>query len=203
MLRKFFPFPLLLLFVGVLCWSTPIFAHDAFYPHHREDFESMTRRRELRVTVILSTTVFLCVLGTIVYIALRKSKDVDDIDGNDAKAIQERLADAANRAARAAEYVLNAEGNVAKAAETALTTYAEASGVTWQPRSYGRSYAESVPYQIRCKIGSDIVTLSINAEVIQLKTEHHFSKSGFGSQGTPRSATVVLKIADAEKEENV
>jgi hypothetical protein len=201
MLRKFFPFPLLLLFVGVLCWSTPIFAHDAFYPHHREDFESMTRRRELRVTVILSTTVFLCVLGTIVYIALRKSKDVDDIDGNDAKAIQERLADAANRAARAAEYVLNAEGNVAKAAETALTTYAEASGVTWQPRSYGRSYAESVPYQIRCKIGSDIVTLSINAEVIQLKTEHHFSKSGFGSQGTPRSATVVLKIADAEKEE--
>jgi hypothetical protein len=203
MLRKFFPFPLLLLFVGVLCWSTPIFAHDAFYPHHREDFESMTRRRELRVTVILSTTVFLCVLGTIVYIALRKSKDVDDIDGNDAKAIQERLAEAANRAARAAEYVLNAEGNVAKAAETALTTYAEASGVTWQPRSYGRSYAESVPYQIRCKIGSDIVTLSINAEVIQLKTEHHFSKSGFGSQGTPRSATVVLKIADAEKEENV
>jgi hypothetical protein len=201
MLRKFFPFPLLLLFVGVLCWSTPIFAHDAFYPHHREDFESMTRRRELRVTVILSTTVFLCVLGTIVYIALRKSKDVDDIDGNDAKAIQERLAGTANRAARAAEYVLNAEGNVAKAAETALTTYAEASGVTWQPRSYGRSYAESVPYQIRCKIGSDIVTLSINAEVIQLKTEHHFSKSGFGSQGTPRSATVVLKIADAEKEE--
>ena len=83
----------------------------------------MTRRRELRVTVILSTTVFLCVLGTIVYIALRKSKDLDDIDGNDAKAIQERLADAANRAARAAEYVLNAEGNVAKAAETALTTY--------------------------------------------------------------------------------
>ena len=201
MVRNFFPFPLLLLFVGVLCWSTPIFAHDAFYPHHREDFESMTRRRELRVTVILSTTVFLCVLGTIVYIALRKSKDVDDIDGNDAKAIQERLAGTANRAARAAEYVLNAEGNVAKAAETALTTYAEASGVTWQPRSYGQGRAESVPYQIRCKIGSDIVTLSINAEVIQLKTEHHFSKSGFGSQGTPRSATIVLKIADAEKEE--
>ena len=40
----------------------------------------MTRRRELRGTVILSTAVFLCVLGTVVYIALRKSKDADDID---------------------------------------------------------------------------------------------------------------------------
>ncbi len=208
MLRHFFSFPLLLLTIGVLCWSTPIFAHDAFYPHHRDDFESMTRRRELRGTVILSTTVFLCVLGTLVYFALRTSKDVDDTDEGDAKTVQERLADAANRAARAAEYVLNTEGNVAKAAEMALTTYAEASGVTWQPRSYGRSHAESVPYQIRCKIGSDIVTLSINTEVVQLKAEHHYStflnqRAGFGAQGTPKSANVVLKVAGEEKEGNV
>ena len=203
MLQKFFSFPLLLLSVGILYWSTPTFSHDAFYPHHREDFESMTRRRELRSTVILSTAVFLSVLGTIVYVALRKSKDADDTDESDAKTVQERLADVAHRAASAAEYVLNTEGNIAKAAETALTTYAEASGVTWQPRSYGRSYAESVPYQIRCKIGSDIVTLSINAEVIQLRAEHNFSKSGFGSQGTPESASVVLRIAGEEKEEGV
>ena len=203
MLRNFLCFPLLLLSVGILCWSPPIFAHDAFYPHHRQDFESMTRRRELRGTVILSTTVFLCVLGTVVYIALRKVKEADDIDERETKTVQERLVNAANRAANAAKDVLNTEGNIAKAAETALTTYAEASGVTWQSRSYGQSRAESVPYQIRCKIGADIVTLNINTEVVQLKAEHNFPKSGVGSHGTPKSANVVLRIAGEENEEDV
>ncbi|RKU22584.1 hypothetical protein C6500_03525 [Candidatus Poribacteria bacterium] len=202
-LRNFLYFPLPLLAVGILCWSTPIFAHDAFYPHHREDFESMTRRRELRGTVILSTTVFLCVLGTIIYIALRKIKDADDIDESEAQTVQERLVNAANRAAHAAKYVLNTEGNIAKAAETALTTYAETFGVMWQSPSYGRSRTESVPYQIRCKIGTDIVTLNINTEVVQLKAEHNFSKSGVGSQGTPKGVNVVLRIADEEKEKSV
>ena len=53
MLRNFF-FILLLL----VCYGTPIAAHDAFYPHHREDFENMARRRELRTTVLLSTLLF-------------------------------------------------------------------------------------------------------------------------------------------------
>lgn len=163
----------------------------------------MTRRRELRGTVILSTTVFLCVLGTIVYIALRKIKDADDMDESEAKTVQERLVDAANRAAHAAKYVLNTEGNIAKAAETALTTYAEASGVTWQSRSYGRSRTESAPYQIRCKIGADTVTLNINTEVVQLKAEHNFPKSAVGSHGILKSANVVLRIADKEKEKSV
>jgi hypothetical protein len=200
MFRKFVFFQLLLLSMGILSWNAPIFAHDAFYPHHREDFESMTRRRELRGTVILSTAVFLCVLGTVVYVALRKSKEIDDADEKEAGAVQGRLENAANRAAHAAKYVLNTEGNVTKAAETALTTYAEVSGVTWQPRSYGQSRNESVPYQIRCKIGSDVVTLSINTKVLQLKAEHHFSRTGSDSQGTPKSANVVLEIAGEEKE---
>ena len=200
MFRGIFLSSLLLLSVRMLCWSTPIFAHDAFYPHHREDFESMTRRRELRGTVILSTAAFLSVLGTVVYIALRKSKEADETDRNEAKTVQERLTYAANRAAEAAKDVLSTERNIAKAAETALTVYAEASGTTWQSRAYGQSRAESVPYQIRCKIGSDVVTLSINTKVIQLKTEHNASKSGFGSHGTPKSANVVLRIADEEVE---
>ena len=163
----------------------------------------MTRRRELRGTVILSTTVFLCVLGAVVYVALRKSKKVDDADENDTKAIQGRLENAVNRAANAARCVLNSGEDVAKAAETALTVYAEASGVTWQRRSYGHNRSESVPYQIRCKIGADIVTLSINSEVVQLKAEHTFSKSGTSSQGIPRRASVVLRIAGEEKQEDV
>ncbi len=201
MLRRFFAYSSLLLSVGMLCWWTPVLAHDAFYPHHREDFENMTRRRELRGTVLLSTAVFLCVLGTVVYLALRKSKDTDKTDENDTKTVQERLESAANSAVGAAKRVLNADGNVAAAAETALTTYAEASGVTWRPHSDRKSRAESVPYQIRCKIGSDVVTLSIDAEVIQLKAEHDFSKTGFGSQGTAGSAmtSVVLRIGDKEQ----
>ena len=185
----------------MLCWWTPVLAHDAFYPHHREDFENMTRRRELRGTVLLSTAVFLCVLGTVVYLALRKSKDTDKTDENDTKTVQKRLESAANSAVGTAKRVLNAEGNVSAAAEKALTTYAEASGVTWRPHSDRKSRAESVPYQIRCKIGSDVVTLSIDAEVIQLKAEHDFSKTGFGSQGTAGSAmtSVVLRIGDKEQ----
>ncbi|MDE0466922.1 MAG: hypothetical protein OYL97_07680 [Candidatus Poribacteria bacterium] len=176
-------------------------AHDTFYPHHREDFENMTRRRELRSTVLLSTTVFLCVLGTVVYLALRKNKNTDKTDENDTKTVQERLESAANSAAGTAKRVLNAGRNVSEAAEAALTTYAEASGVTLRPRSDGKSRAESVPYRIRCKIGSDVVTLSIDAEVIQLKAEHDFSKTGFSSRGTVGSArtAVVLRIGDKEQ----
>ena len=201
MFRKCFSYPLLLLSIGMLCWSPLVLAHDAFYPHHREDFENMTRRRELRGTVLLSTAVFLCVLGTVVYIALRKSKDTDKTDESDTKTVQKRLASAANSAAGAAKRVLNAKGNVTEAAEAALTTYAEASGVTWRQCSDGKGRAEAVPYQIRCKIGTDVVTLSIDAEVIELKAEHDFSKTGFGSQGTAGSArtSVVLRIGDEER----
>lgn len=196
MLRKFFFSPLLLLTIGILCWGTTIFAHDAFYPHHREDFESMTRRRELRGTVILSTAVFLCVLGAVVYVALRKIKEIDDADRSEAKAVQERLDDAVNRAAHAARDVLNSGEDIAKAAETALITYAEAAGLTWQSRSYGHSRSESVPYHIRCKIGTDVITLNITADVVQLKAE-------CSSQGTPKRASVVLRISNEEKAEGV
>ena len=200
MLRLLFFSPLLLLSIGMLCWCTPISAHDAFYPHHREDFENMTRRRELRGTVILSTIAFVGVVGTIIYMALRKSSADDKTDQIETKTVQERLAYAANNAAKAAQHVLNNNNNIEEAASTALTTYAEISGVAWRPRSYGQSSAESIPYQIRCKIGHDVVTLSINASVIQVKADHYFSKTGLGSQGGSKgaSATAVLRIREEE-----
>ena len=92
----------------------------------------MARRRELRTTVLLSTAAFLGVLGTIVYIALRKSRDDRDIDDVDTKTDQAHLEHAINRAANAAQQVLAAKGDVAAAATRCLTTYAEACGVTWQ-----------------------------------------------------------------------
>ena len=153
MLQKFLFSPLLLLFLGILCWTTPISAHDAFYPHHREDFENMARRRELRTTVLLSTVAFLCLLGAVVYIALRRSTDDSDVDAVDAKTVQERLTDAANGAARAAQQLLNTTGDIAEAATACFTTYAEAFGLTWRPPSYEQRRPESVPYLMRCKIG--------------------------------------------------
>ena len=193
MLRKSFAMLLLL-----LCYGTPIFAHDAFYPHHREDFENMARRRELRTTVLLSTAAFLCVLGTVVYVALRRNTAESDVDEADTKTAQEHLEHAINRAANAAQQVLKAKGDVAAAATACLTTYAEVCGATWQQRSYGQPQPESIPYQIRCKIGSDVVTLSINTKVIQLKVERGLSKTGFGSQGSLKSAsaTVILERSD-------
>ena len=197
MLRKSFPILLLL-----LCHGTPISAHDAFYPHHREDFENMARRRELRTTVLLSTVVFLGILGTVVYIALRRNTDDRDVDEVDTKTAQAHLEHAINRAANAAQQALEAKKNVTEAATVCLTTYAEASDATWRPRFYGQQPPESVPYQIRCKIGADVVTLSINTKVIQLKVERGLSKTGFGSQGSSKSvsATVVLERSDQREE---
>ena len=200
MARFLFIFALLFLSMGPVDWQPPISAHDTFYPHHREDFENMARRRQLRGTVILSTIVFIGVVGTIIYIAMRKSIADDKTDQMEAKTVQERLAYAANNAAKAAQSVLNTNNNITAAATTALMTYAETSGVTWRPRSHRPANPKSVPYQIRCNIGDDVVTLSIRRNSIQVKAEHYFSKTGFSSQAGSKSVstTAVLRITDAE-----
>ena len=97
---RFLFFFLLLLSLSVLCWHPPISAHDAFYPHHREDFENMARRRQLRGTVILSTIVFVGVVGTAIYIAMRKSIADDKTDELEARTVQERLTYAVDNAAK-------------------------------------------------------------------------------------------------------
>ena len=190
MLRKSFAILLLL-----LCYGTPISAHDAFYPHHREDFENMARRRELRTTVLLSTAVFLFVLGAVVYVALRKSTDDSDVDKVEAKTVQEHLEGATNRAVSAARQSLDTKGDIAEAATVCFTTYADMLGVTWRPPSYRQRRPQSIPYQIRCKIGSDVVTFSIDNEVVRLKAERTPSKMGLRSQEASESvtATVVLR----------
>ena len=192
MLRKPFSALLLLLSISMLYRVTPIAAHDAFYPHHREDFENMGRRRELRVTVLISTVVFLAVLGVVVYLALRKSRDNRDIADAAAKMVQERLEQATHNAARAVLQSLDANGNVAEATTVCFSTYSESCGVTWHPRLDDPHRAESVVYQIRCKIGADVVTLSITPKSVQIRAEHDSSNS------ENARATVVLNRADSE-----
>lgn len=162
----------------------------------------MARRRELRTTVILSTLVFVGVVGSIIYVALRKSSTDDETDQREIDTVQHRLAHAVNTAANAARDVLNANSNIKEASGVALTAYAEAVGVTWRPNAYGHVNTEAFPYHIRCKIGNDVVTLSINTGVVQVKAEHYFSKTGFSSQGGSKSAsaTAVLKIGGKEGE---
>ena len=197
---KFFSLLLLLQSIGMLYWCTPISAHDTFYPHHREDFENMARRRELRTTVLFCTAVFLAVLTTVVYAALRNTKDENDIDKRDAETVQERLTSATNRAANAAIQTLNANGNTAEAATTCLITYAEACGTTWHPPRYAENQAVSNPYQIRCKIGADVVTLSIDTESIRLKAEHDPSKTGFSPHGPSKSVTASVMLRKSGEE---
>ena len=151
----------------------------------------MNRRRELRTTVILSTAAFLSVLGTLVYIALRNSKDSDTIDTDETQTDQERLVSAANSAAAAACVVLNTEGNIAEALEAALAAYAEGAGTSW--RAGAHKLSENVPCRIRCKIGTDIVTLSIDTEVVRVQAVRSPAKSGVGA-----GADVAVRIAGAE-----
>ena len=112
------------------------------------------------------------------------------------------MTDAANRAARAARQVLDTTGDITEAATACFTTYAEAFGMTWRRPSYEQPRPELVPYQTRCKIGADVVTLSIDTQVVQLKVEHAPSKIGLSSQGSSKnvSATVVLERSDKGEE---
>lgn len=159
--------------------AAPLAAHDAFYPHHREDFESLTRRRELQGTVLLITAGFLGLLAGLVYFGLRKSSTVDNAP---AQTHQARLTAAANAAASAAQRILNANGSRSEAMERALATYAQAAGGTWITRS------DILGNPIRCKIGTDVVTLNIDAQCIRLKVEHEQA-----------SATVTLKVERSEE----
>ena len=170
----------MLIFVCLLCAAAPLAAHDAFYPHHREDFDSLTRRRELQGTVLLITAGFLGLLATLVYFSLRKSSTVDDAP---AQTQQARLTGAANEAAKAAQRILNANGSISAAMEGALATYAQASGVVWKTGSGVQGNT------IRCKIGADVVTLNIDSQFVRLKAEQENA-----------SASVTLRVEPTEGE---
>ena len=169
----------LVICVWLFCATAPLAAHDAFYPHHREDFD-MTRRRELQGTVLLITAGFLGLLAGLVYFGLRKSGTVDDAP---AQTQQARLTGAANEAAKAAQRSLNANGSISAAMEHALATYAQAAGGTWKPS------ADVLGHAIRCKIGTDVVTLNIDAQCIRLKVENEQA-----------STIVTLKVERSEEE---
>ncbi len=157
------------LFIGILCWSPSLSAHDEFYPHHQEDFESLTRLRELQGTVLLITAAFLGILTILIYFGFQKSKkEPDEPD----ESVQTRLSTAATAAAKTAQQVRSANGTISEAIEAALATYAEASGIVWRTSTGVKGNT------VRCKIGSDIIMLSIHVdsdtEIVRLRAERGF-----------------------------
>ncbi len=197
--RKPLPLFALLLALTLLCWSPQSSGHDAVYPHHREDFEDIARRRDTRTIALLSTAIFVCALGVVITIAYRQSRESEsESESPPTKQAQTRAAGAAESAAAAAKQVIDDGGNVADAADTALRTYAEASGTIWRPRGSGRGTrpAATVPYRIRCRIGTDRVHLSITATSLRFAAEPNVYNTGGGSQGPAEPIKVVLQIED-------
>jgi len=143
---------LLITMMGLMLLTQFAHAHDAFYPHHREDFEAMTRRQEVRGLVLIITAGFVSVLVGVFYVAWRKG-------GGDAQQFHEteqaRLERASNAAAQAARAAILDPGATG-AIHAALAAYANASGIVWNQNSVRVSGSS-----IRCKIGSDVVIVNI------------------------------------------
>ena len=138
--------------IGLTLLTSFALAHDAFYPHHREDFEAIARQRELRGAVLIITVGFVSVLVGVLYLALRKGQEADQTQW---QTEQGRLEYASNRAAQAAHTVLLVQG-ASEAIRAALAAYANASGAAWNQKS-----VVVTGTAIRCKIGSDMVIIRI------------------------------------------
>jgi hypothetical protein len=156
-LGKSFPWKVLIrpliISTVLMLQATPVPAHDAFYPHHREDFDAITRRQEFRGTVLIITAGFISLLAGVLYMALRKSGEVDP---HHHQTMQAHLENATNQAGVVAQTGLANGGTPAEAIGAALAAYAKASGVAWNPNP-----AIVTGNTIRCRIGKDIVIIKI------------------------------------------
>ncbi|MCZ6676950.1 MAG: hypothetical protein O7E52_06845, partial [Candidatus Poribacteria bacterium] len=153
----------LIILIGLTLLAHSAHSHEAFYPHHRDDLDSVRRRNELRVTVLILTVGFISVLGGVVYVALRKSREIDSAVSETEQA---RLERAASEAANAGRAVLVEQGTSAQAIRAALAAYAAGCGAVWNQSSVVVS-GES----IRCRIGSDVVVVNIRAQADRYEIE--------------------------------
>ena len=140
------------------------YSHDVFYPHHRDDL----RKEEMRLTVLFITAGFVILLGAIFYMVLRSEKQESQ---RTHESEQERLEEAANRAAQVS-YATLLEGETAEAAiHAALAAYAKHLDVVWNPTTVlvdGDT--------IRCHIGGDVVVIKILHQMDKYEIEVHASR---------------------------
>ena len=124
-------------------------AHDAFYPHHREDL----RKDEMRLTVVFITAGFIIVLGAIFYVVL--SGETEE-SRRTRESEEDRLEGAANEAAHVGRTTLLEGGTPESTIHAALAAYAERVEAVWNPTS-----VLVVGNAIRCQIGGDVVVVRI------------------------------------------
>ncbi len=125
------------------------YAHDAFYPHHRDDF----RKDEMRLTVVFVTAGFVIALGAIFYMVLRGEGQESQ---RTRESEQDRLVGAANEAAHVGRGTLLRGGTAEETIHAVLAAYAERSEIAWNPES-----VLVVGNAIRCQIGGDVVVVRI------------------------------------------
>jgi low affinity Fe/Cu permease len=158
-----------LLLLALLCPTAS--AHDAFYPHHRQDFQEIQQNRG-KIAVI--TAAFLTLLTVGIVFGLKKG----DLDVNeDTKMVQERLRRYALEAAKAAMVLL--KDDPSGALKASIRTYAQTAGAkdgkqeTRDREAEKDQKGQSTGYvsSISCKIGEDFLKAKIfrKGEIVNLE----------------------------------
>ena len=154
-------FLIVLVILKWLVLPQEVTAHDAFYPHHSQDFSpaEVERRKDLRITVLIITLAFAVLMTILISLAFSQTPKVGATQQeND----QHRLNQRVNQAVEAASQEMMANGTTSRAISAALTAYASNAGVSWhqQPITGDR---------VRCKIGSDVVIINVNSQQIDMQ----------------------------------
>ena len=145
--------------ICLICLPYLVDAHDAFFPHHRDDL----RKDEMRLTVVFITVGFVIVLGAIFYVVLRGETEESQ---RTRESEEDRLEGAANEAAHVGRAKLLERGTPEATIHAALAAYAERIEADWNPTSVlveGNA--------IRCQIGGDVVVIRIFEQADTKKIE--------------------------------
>ncbi|GIX06597.1 MAG: hypothetical protein KatS3mg115_1000 [Candidatus Poribacteria bacterium] len=105
-------------------------AHDTWLPHHREDFQELARRKELRTTVLVITIGFALFLGGLVVYVFRSTEPARSLEG--LKEEQDRLHRTVLEALSAARGELR-KGDKTEIQAAFLDAYRKAAGVSALP----------------------------------------------------------------------
>ena len=156
--------------ICLTCLPYLAYAHDAFFPHHRDDL----RKDEMRLTVVFITAGFVIVLGAIFYVVLRGETEESQ---RTRESEEDRLEGAANEAAHVGRATILEGGTPEATIHAALAAYAERVEADWNPTSVlveGNA--------IRCQIGGDVVVIRIfeqaNTRKIEVKASRENVTTG-------------------------
>lgn len=126
-------------------------AHDAFYPHHMQDFGMVRSRERVRTTVVISTAIFVLLLAGVIVLAIRKGRvETDELQQDARQALQ----NAAESAAMAASKVWPQEPM--RAVHAVLRAYADRVNVPWDA-----SILPQPEFPVRCRLSGHQLTLSV------------------------------------------